>query len=65
MLFPPFHLISASSAFLFYPEVPLGRLGHGLILDQSPNDTPMGEAAAEKKYADDGDILPGLKSEAS
>jgi hypothetical protein len=35
------------------------------MLDQSPNDTPMGEAAAEKKYADDGDILPGLKSEAS
>jgi len=53
MLFTPFRLISASSAFFFHPEMPLGCLGHGFMLDQSPYDTPVGEAAAEQKYTDD------------
>jgi len=46
-------LISASSAFLFYPEMPLGCLGHRFMLDQSTNDTPVGEAATKQKYTDD------------
>ena len=45
--------ITASSVLSFHPDVPLGGLGHRLMLNQGLDDTSMREAATKQQHRDD------------